>query len=70
MSRGEWEETEKAQREMRRRILGILEKTTHKTVMVNFGYYPLKMRRDMLKEAVNLDIVNYLILSIMNGIPS
>ena len=46
---GEWEEAEKVQREMGRRILGVLEKTTNEAVLGDLGWWQLKARRDMLR---------------------
>ena len=45
----EWEEAEKLQREMAKRILGLKESTNNEVVLGELGWWKLKARRDMLR---------------------
>ena len=44
-----WEEAEKLQRKMGRRILGMKDKTSNEAVLGDLGWWPLKARRDMIR---------------------
>ena len=46
---GDWEEGEKLQRNMRKRILGLKESTTNEVVRGELGWWLLKARRDMMR---------------------
>ena len=46
---GEWEEAERLQREMAKRILGLKESTNNEVVLGELGWWKLKSRRDMLR---------------------
>ena len=46
---GDWEEGEKLQRNMGKRILGLKESTTNEAVRGELGWWSLKARRDMMR---------------------
>jgi hypothetical protein len=46
---GDWEEGEKLQRNMGKRILGLKESPTNEAVRGELGWWSLKARRDMMR---------------------
>ena len=44
-----WEEAEKLQREMGKRILGLKESTNNEVVLGELGWWKMKTRRDMIR---------------------